>query len=108
MVCCGHHTVQPHVCLGIALAIPPLVVMADFDWTDFDHVTSRFAADETDMNDELHLDTSSLSAAANCYDDDSLSDEMRDEIKEFLLLLVTCNTVVVSSHSHNASNVSQQ
>ncbi|XP_067949362.1 phospholipid-transporting ATPase VA-like isoform X2 [Watersipora subatra] len=46
-------------------------------------------------------DTSVLTAVANNYSDVQLSSEAKSEVSEFLVLLATCNTVVVSSHSHN-------
>lgn len=53
---------------------------------------------------ERVYDTSVLSAAANNYSDTTLTSEMRNDINEFLTVLATCNTVVVSSHSHNATS----
>lgn len=67
--------------------------------------------DEGDMTgptDEPIQDATLLSAAANNYTDKRLSDDERrkQQINEFLILLATCNTVVVSSHSHNSAGVS--
>lgn len=70
------------------------------------------AASETDgaqatadpVTDETKS-TSVLTSVANGYTDEGeeLTDEQKAKINEFLLLLATCNTVVVSSHSHNLS-----
>lgn len=51
--------------------------------------------------------TSALTSVANNYSDDDLqmSDEQKSRVNEFLVLLATCNTVVVSSHSHTISMV---
>ena len=50
--------------------------------------------------------TSVLTDIANNYTSspaEEMSEEDNSKINEFLILLATCNTVVVSSHSHNAT-----
>lgn len=50
--------------------------------------------------------TSVLTAVANNYTSSpaaEISEEDGTRICEFLILLATCNTVVVSAHSHNAT-----
>lgn len=56
--------------------------------------------EEDTMFAEAHS-TSQLTAVANNYSHVRMSEKDKRRVNEFLILLATCNTVVVSSHSHN-------
>ena len=97
--------------LGKTNCKQPILNIYGIHWLRFDDNYKQFIVDdETQLSHDPVFTsshgTSVLTDVANNYTSspaEEMSEEDNSKINEFLILLATCNTVVVSSHSHNAT-----